>query len=207
MTRALRSTGGFTLIEIVIVLAIIAVLAGILTPTLTRFIGDSRIRKAEADTRAIGAAIGLFYGDTGLWPIWIAGGTTTASSATFEIMASNDGERPDDAGGLSGEDKWDATTHTDLVHIGDQLVTNGPVYNTTVGDRRIWRGPYLEKVLADPWGMKYLVNIEYLKPPNVGGPKPVFVLSAGPNKLIETEFEQAGPSFTAGGDDIVFRIK
>ncbi len=206
MIKRLKGNGGFTLIEIVIVLAIIAILAGILTPTLTRYVGDSRIRKAEADVQSIAAAIGLMYGDTGLWPVWTAG-TVTTGTGDFEILVSNDGEHPDDDAGLSGEDAWDTTTKAASDDLDDQLIINAASYNTTVGDRRIWRGPYLEKVLADPWGMKYMVNVDYLKPANVGGAGPVFVLSAGPNKLVETEFEQTGPSFTPGGDDIVFRLK
>ncbi|MCB7129933.1 MAG: prepilin-type N-terminal cleavage/methylation domain-containing protein, partial [Candidatus Brocadiales bacterium] len=69
MRKKLKCKSGFTLIEIVIVLAIIAVLAGILAPTLTRYVGDSRIRKAEVDVQHIGGAIALMYGDTGHWPI------------------------------------------------------------------------------------------------------------------------------------------
>ena len=75
--------------------------------------------------------------------------------------------------------------------------------------RRGWKGPYLghESATADPWGTKYYANVEFLQPANVSGAKPVFVLSAGPNKLIETAFSQTGPSLAVGGDNITFRVK
>lgn len=193
-----RGMGGFTLIEIVIVLAIIAVLAGILAPNLTRFVSDSRIRKAEADTRNIGAAIGMMYSDTGHWPIWSSGTATGAGDTKFDILVSNDGTKPAE----SVSSSWPTTDSDD---IDDQLINNAPNYPTT--GRRAWKGPYLESVQADPWGSKYMVNVKFLQPANIGGTKPVFVLSAGPNKLVETDFQQNGPSLTVGGDDIVFRIK
>ncbi len=206
MTQNLRSTGGFTLIEIVIVLAIIAVLAGILAPTLTRYVGDSRIRKAEVDVQHIGGAIALMYGDTGHWPIWVDGTETKSTSGDYNTLYSADGTMPD-----VGTTGWTVATNAD--DFENQIVNNTPgdvaaaAYPTT--GRRAWRGPYLEKVLGDPWGSKYLINVEFLQPANVGGVAPVFVLSAGPNKLVETVFDQTstGPSLTRGGDDVIFRIK
>jgi hypothetical protein len=35
----------------------------------------------------------------------------------------------------------------------------------------------------------------------------VFVVSAGPNRQLETRFDQVAEGFVAGGDDIVFRIQ
>src|SRR3989338_5377661 len=93
--------GGFTLIEIVIVLAIIAVLAGILAPTLTRYAGDARTRKTEADTRNIGAAIGKFYGDTGNWPIWASGSDTTADATKRNVLVTADGDQADQDTGIT----------------------------------------------------------------------------------------------------------
>ncbi len=198
MTKTLRSTGGFTLIEIVIVLAIIAVLAGILTPTLTRFVGDSRTRKAEADTRAIGAAMAMMYGDTGHWPIWVSGTATKASDSDYDVLVTTDGVVPAMDTGITD---WDQSGDD----FTDQIVDNAVSYPTT--GRRAWRGPYMEKLMADPWGSKYKANVEFLQPGNVGASKPVFVISAGPNKIIDTTFDQAGPSITRSGDDIIFRIK
>src|SRR3990167_10247194 len=78
--------GGFTLIEIVIVLAIIAILAGILAPTLTRYVGDSKIRRAEGDVQRIAAAIGAFYSDVGEWPLWVSGTQTTPGATKFNVL-------------------------------------------------------------------------------------------------------------------------
>ena len=198
MSQNLRSASGFTLIEIVIVLAIIAVLAGILAPTLTRYVGDSRIRKAEADVQHLGAAMALMYGDTGHWPIWSSGTATTAGDTDFNLLDTVDGDDPDMDAGIT---EWDGAGDT----FTAQLIDNTPAYPTA--GRRQWRGPYLEKVLADPWGSNYYANVEFLQPALVGGSQPVFVLSAGPNKLVETLFDQTGPSIERGGDDIIFRIK
>ncbi len=206
MIKNLRSTGGFTLIEIVIVLAIIAVLAGILAPTLTRYVGDSRIRKAEVDVQHIGGAIAMMYGDTGHWPIWVLGTATTADDDAYNILVSNDGTKPDESASLTAiTGPWPTADTDDLT---PQLIDNIPSYPLT--GRRAWRGPYIERVLADPWGSKYMVNVEFLLPGEVGGTSPVFVLSAGPNKLVETDFDQDGPNITSavvGSDDIIFRIK
>jgi len=38
-------------------------------------------------------------------------------------------------------------------------------------------------------------------------PRAVFGLSAGPNGQIETAFDEAADGFTAGGDDMVARVK
>ena len=82
-----------------------------------------------------------------------------------------------------------------------------------------WNGPYLQLVpSSDPWGNKYLVNVQLLTAPGVslaagglplakGQRAAVFAVSAGPNRLLETRFDQIADSFEAGGDDITFRIQ
>ena len=79
-----------------------------------------------------------------------------------------------------------------------------------------WAGPYIATMSkTDPWGGKYLINVRMLHVkhfrdlgstellPNIG----VIVISAGPNRTLETAADQTGKQFQAVGDDIVFRIK
>jgi len=93
-----------------------------------------------------------------------------------------------------------------------------PPRGSYVGDpQKGWAGPYVIALpKTDPWGDKYIVNVRnlhsgYLKTLSGSSsrlPKlAVIVLSAGPNRNIETRVDQSFDSFSAAGDDIVFRIK
>jgi len=44
---------GFTLVELIVVIAIIAILATILIPTMTKFLGDSKQSKLDANAKAV----------------------------------------------------------------------------------------------------------------------------------------------------------
>jgi type II secretory pathway pseudopilin PulG len=92
-----------------------------------------------------------------------------------------------------------------------------PDRGTIAGDpQRGWSGPYVATLSStDPWGNKYLINVRKLHVkhfqelgstevlPNIG----VVVISAGPNRALETSDAQTGETFSVNGDDIVFRIK
>src|SRR6266540_4367667 len=63
-------TKGFTLIELAVVLAIIAVLAAVLTPLVTGYLDQARIARAQADVRTIADSLKLHQRDSGRYPIY-----------------------------------------------------------------------------------------------------------------------------------------
>jgi general secretion pathway protein G len=82
---------GFTLMELMVVIAIIVLLAGIMVPNLANRIERAKVTKAEADISAIESAIAMYETDTGRYPPdsitelsnWLTGQNvdTTSSSA------------------------------------------------------------------------------------------------------------------------------
>lgn len=63
-----RRTAGFTLIEVLIVLTVIAIVMAFALPTYTEMIRNTRAAEAIADLYAVRAAAYLYYGDHQSWP-------------------------------------------------------------------------------------------------------------------------------------------
>lgn len=69
--KALRRVGGkrgFTLVELLIVMTIIAILVAIVAMSLTGFLGGAKVTACEADWRSLQTAVVAFYAVAGEWP-------------------------------------------------------------------------------------------------------------------------------------------
>jgi prepilin-type N-terminal cleavage/methylation domain-containing protein len=195
---------GFTLIEIVIVLAVIAVLAAFITPMIAGYVERSRLLRATNDCKTIAEAIINFNKDTRAFPVYSAT-PLNKTNATLSVLYTGGAEAT--ASGGSGTGTW-LTGNRDLLqnHLEKGLTSGGQPYPTTLPFA--WKGPYLTDFYSDPWGTRYYINVAYLQPG--AGNNAVWVLSAGPTQLIETNFAQPVSGATTpslGGDDIGYRIK
>ena len=70
---------GFTLVELLVVLAIIALIASIAAPQVLRYLGSARSGTALAQIRNIESALELFYVDNGRYPTGEEGLTALTS--------------------------------------------------------------------------------------------------------------------------------
>ena len=207
---------GFTLLEIVIVLAVIGAMAATLAPRVFVYLDTAKRTQAQNDANQIADAISTFYEHTALPPYKNKVGTTKVASkeaADFDCLYGT-GSIPVAA--------TDTTTGTSWVTIcgaagardtiENHLIKNTPggvdatkAYATT--GKNAWRGPYIPSVPTDPWGSAYLVNIGKADP-SAATKKAVWVISPGSNGRWETLADLAATSsLSASGDDIVARVK
>lgn len=189
-----KGEAGFTLIEVVVVVAVIAIMAAVLAPYITRYIDDSKIAKARNDVQVIGGAMTNFYKDTGMWPSRNAGGANVAvlytgsvTPAAAAIFTANPPVTPP-------VNNWNGA----VAPLDNSLLTNGNGNAYPANDDMIWRGPYVGGAIpADPWGRPYVVNVTAV------ANAPVWVLSAGPNGKIQT----ARTDNVTAGDDVGVRVR
>ena len=201
--------GGFTLIELTVVLAVIVTLALILTPSITNFINDSRTARTRSDVQTIASAVTQFYKDTGFFPQWTtasAGGPGTAANKVDLLVS------PGNVPMVASANTWTTGT-TDT--IANQLISNTPAYTMKTSTSTFgWNGPYLSSMIgADAWNNRYAVNVGLIDTTQgtqtaAGAIKSaVWVISAGPNGQIETAYTQAITTATASGDDLAVRVQ
>jgi prepilin-type N-terminal cleavage/methylation domain-containing protein len=206
---------GFTLIETVVVLAIIATLVAILTPYVTAYVEQARIARALADVKTIGEAIARFEKDVGRYPMFTNAAAGTSDGMANVIRLYGPGTVLSDTSGNTSQWIASGSAGTDCVATSppcttdtfdNQLVINAPNYPTSTSAAKPfkWKGPYIT-VTEDPWGHQYLVNIVEAKS---SSNKACFMLSAGPDGIIQTPYlNDAKSNFAALGDDIIYRIK
>jgi general secretion pathway protein G len=66
--HARGNDGGYTLVEILVVLAIIALIMGLVGPRVLSYLSDSKVKTARLQITNLTAAIDLYYLDTGSYP-------------------------------------------------------------------------------------------------------------------------------------------
>lgn len=202
---------GFTMIEIVVVLAVIALLAAVLSPMVVKYVRDARVAKAAADTKALGVAIAKLEQDVHHYPYHSTASGSLRDDQRNVTTLVGPGEAPTET---STGKKWLAGDTQACLNgtyaqdaLNDHLVTNIAAWNVTRSQDKpySWGGPYVQNLTPDPWGNQYLVNITNA---SAGCNQSAFVLSAGPNGLIETGFDHpTGAVLTPGGDDIIYQIR
>jgi len=66
--KNLRKSGGFTLIEIMVVIVILGVLAALVVPNVMGKAGEARMKAARVDLKGIETALNLYHMDNFVYP-------------------------------------------------------------------------------------------------------------------------------------------
>ena len=218
------SSRGFTLIEIIVAVALVAILSAAIAPSVLNNIAQGRVARAQSDVQAIAQGIMKFKSEVGVFPRLVFGTSPDSTGAAFDYLGSgganaNFPTRESDAKWAAGASfTQEVSTTGSIEDVTSHLIFG--VSRSTSADSlypRVsagkeddptvvgFRSGVISSDPLDPWGNSYMVNVAPLGRPG----QPVWVISAGPNGLLQTTVSDTG-YFAADnleGDDIGFRIQ
>ena len=131
-----KMTKGFTLIELMIVVAIIGILAAIAIPQFANLVAKSQEGRTKANLGTIRSALSIYYGDTEGWYPSGATNTNLASLTTaaryLQAVPNGDLPRtPNSSGHISNSAEVSALN--DAAGVGGWVYDNGGAASTTWG--------------------------------------------------------------------------
>jgi len=179
---------GVTLSEIILGLAVLAVLSGALAPLVFQQIAKARLARAERDIAALAEAVTTFREDLKTYPDR-SGGTPAVLGYLLTT-----GSTP---GGIAS---WAGPAGSVAAHLLSNVPPNGAAYPTT--GSVAWRGAYITEENADPWGRAYVISTAGMR-----GDTGIFgwIISAGPNGILETDDGDA--EISSNSDDLGIRLR
>ncbi len=84
--RERKGQAGFTLIELMVVVAILGILTAILVPNFIRARSSSKLATCQLDLRNIAAALELYYGENQSYPLAASWDTTLTSGGYIRAV-------------------------------------------------------------------------------------------------------------------------
>ncbi len=210
----IRRNAGFTLFEVIIAVALVAIMAIAIAPPLIKNLNEGKVARAQSDAQVIGNAVAAFYKDVGDWPLQYDADTAydLARLAGNADMGGGNNGLPSGVDGASNgwRSRGLAGTLDNLLIRNSDGSGNTPLYTPSSSPhvRPGWNGPYLDRVPLDPWGRPFVVNVYYARNDVATAPQHnVMVISAGPDGRFQTPFADAQTNEQVSGDDIGYVIR
>ena len=171
----MRNNKGFTLIEIIVAVALVAILSAAIAPSVLNNIAQGRIARTQSDVQALGSAIMRFKSDTGLFPRCAKGAWPDTSGNRIDYLASLNGNFP----AKTTNAKWfgTSTAFTDgvttvgsvedftnhLINGTSRATTSDSLYDRATNPEDPnsfgFRSGLVSSDQSDPWGNKYICNV------------------------------------------------